>query len=615
MTERSLESMLLREEVANRPKHWVRCVTACNSKCIFCLDSDTPRNVYLPEDDVKAEILRGRTEFDAWKVILSGGEGSLHPKFTEFVRHAREIGYGRVQTVTNGWRFAEREFFDACVVAGLGEITFSLHGHTAELHDRLTQTPGAFRRIVKAILRAVRTPGLIVSVDVCINKQNVAVLDKIVELSLSLGVSEFDLLHVIPQASAYDNRHELFYDPRDHIDVLHRVFNLGRHPGVTIWTNRFPINYLEGLEDLIQDPHKMLDEVNGRRWLVRRYLDTGKPLDCRQPERCVHCFIEPFCTSADRVIEMQRRATCEIWWVGEEEWRDPLPFGATRLGVRVREPAALASLTLPDGAGLYAEVLTAGPLPELAGRLPVTLVCDTPAHLDAWLGTTLPEGVDLEVHLGRETAEWLLAHRDTLAAGLDHVRLHQPSHEHMRDAVARDVRGPRGFFERLALPVRVSGLPVCQTPGAIPVEELARLDREVFDPTTGRLDIRELARHHVARRYRGKSLRCRDCRVDTRCEGLPINMIRDQGLALVTPLIDGDEAERGERELRALRPEPLARLANARPPEAPAPSLPGFPMPVSAPLDPLAVIQIEQVVRRERRLKLLRGGGVEPSGN
>src|SRR5262249_18719793 len=189
-----LEDMLERERVANRRKHWVRAVTACNSKCVFCLDSDTPRNLYLPEADVNREILRGRTELEADKIIIPGGEASLHPLFPELVRYAHEVGYLRVQTVTNGHRFAEREFFTACMAAGLDEITFSLHGHSPELHDRLTQTPGAFRRLMKGMIRAIRDGRPIVNVDVVINKQNVEHIDKIVELCISVGVTEFDLL-------------------------------------------------------------------------------------------------------------------------------------------------------------------------------------------------------------------------------------------------------------------------------------------------------------------------------------------------------------------------------------------------------------------------------------
>ena len=62
--------------------------------------------------------------------VISGGEGSIHPKFVDFVRYAREVGYSRVQTVTNGYMFSKRDFYLKAVEAGLGEITFSLHGHT-----------------------------------------------------------------------------------------------------------------------------------------------------------------------------------------------------------------------------------------------------------------------------------------------------------------------------------------------------------------------------------------------------------------------------------------------------------------------------------------------------
>ena len=172
-------------------------------------------------------------------------------------------------------------------------------------------------------MRAIREDRIIVNVDVCINKQNVPYIDQIVDLCLSVGVREFDLLHVIPQGAAFENRNELFYDPVEHLPRLQKVFRLNRHPSVVIWTNRFPVEFLEGLEDLIQDPHKMLDEVNGRRFQVRRYLDEGVPLECREKERCQYCFIEPFCNTADRVIERQNRAGWDVWWVGaadETEW-------------------------------------------------------------------------------------------------------------------------------------------------------------------------------------------------------------------------------------------------------------------------------------------------------
>jgi MoaA/NifB/PqqE/SkfB family radical SAM enzyme len=613
------EAMLEREAVANKPKHWVRLVTACNSHCIFCLDSDTPRDLYLPVEEIQAEIIRGRVELGAEKIIMSGGEASLHPAYPELIRFALEQGYDRVQTVTNGWRYADKAFFDRVMEAGLGEITFSLHGHNAELHDRLTRHPGSFDRLIKGLVRALRDRRPIVNVDVVINKQNVGVLDKILELCISLGVTEYDLLHVIPQADAFNFRDELFYDPREHLDVLHKVFRLNRHPRFVIWTNRFPVSFLEGLEDLIQDPHKMLDEVNGRRTMVRAYLDTGRPLDCRDPNRCQHCFIEPMCTTMDRVMADTTAERWEIWDVGAAGWRgEELPFGARTLGLEVARLEALAQVDLPAAASLYVRSPSADPLSALApvADRGVTLVASTAAQLDAWFGDdptpdVSPE-ISIDVALNRQTAAWLLAHRAQVAAATRALRVHQPSWESMAESAAHDVEDPRAFFLALDLPLPVSGLPACLAPGARLVDERKILPRGLFDAETGRLGMRPLARYHVAQRYRAKSLRCADCVVNDRCEGIPINMIRSQGLKLATPLTAGPEADAARATLTARWPLAPLRLASGRPAEPAPPSLPGFTLPTGAPVDPLATAARQRDVLREERRK--RFHGASPAG-
>jgi MoaA/NifB/PqqE/SkfB family radical SAM enzyme len=593
---RDLEYMLWRERVANRPKHWVRAVTACNSRCVFCLDSDTPRNVYLEAAEIRAEIDRGIDELGADKLILSGGEATLHPEFADLVAHAKSRGYDRVQTVTNGYRLSEKDFFEKCMQAGLGEITFSIHGHTEALHDRLTGTPGAFKRITKGIVRALRDGRPIVNVDIVINKQNVAVLDKIVELCISLGITEFDLLHVIPQAAAFDNRDQLFYDVREHLPVLHKVFRLGRHPRFVVWTNRFPVSFLEGLEDLIQDPHKMLDEVNGRRYQLRRYLDEGVALDCRHKERCPHCFIEPFCTTTDRLIEAQRRQDFDIYWVGEGTHDGLLPFGCRYLGVQLPDMASLLDDRLPADVGIYARVQRPGPIGAVRRR-PLRLVADGAAHLEQWL-RELPSGVELDIELNGETARWMLAQRDQVEAKLDQVRIVQPSHEQLEGAMQHDIPEPQLYFEQLALPVRVSGLPACLTPGCVWEPDGKLLEASLFDASTGRLDIDELARFHITSKYRGKSARCSDCLLDERCEGAPINWIRHQGLGPLCPITTEDDRV---RHVLALYPEPPLRLATGVASQPVADSLPGFPGPEKAPPDPLMVAALARDNKRRIR--------------
>ena len=158
----------------------------------------------------------------------------------------------------------------------------------------------------------------------------------------------------------------------------------------------------------------MLDEVNGRRFHVRNYLDHGKPLECRDAERCVHCFIEPFCTTMDRQMAIQREEQGEVWSVGPVEAgavirppgdADALPYGCQWVGVEVDSPADLATLDLPDGARLEARIAMPGPLPE--GLPPHRLLVSTIPELDAWLDSHHT----LIVELNQETAPYLLEHR------------------------------------------------------------------------------------------------------------------------------------------------------------------------------------------------------------
>ncbi len=246
-------------------------------------------------ESLRRRLAQGRKQ-GLRRVVLSGGESTLHPDYLKVIRLARESGYGHIQTITNGRRFCYPAFLKAAVAAGLDEITFSLHGHTADLHERLTGTSGAFVQALAGLRGALAVPGLIVSVDVVINRLNLPILRELLEFYIGLGVREFDLLALVPFGDAWRNHQELFCDfsrPQE-LAQLHRALELSRGPGLHIWTNRLRPEYLEGFEALIQSPDKILDEVRGRRRMLARYLNSGKPPSC-SGEACSYCFLRDFC--------------------------------------------------------------------------------------------------------------------------------------------------------------------------------------------------------------------------------------------------------------------------------------------------------------------------------
>ena len=279
--------------VTPEKRKWVRLTRVCNNRCLFCLDADALDGKYESLASVRVVLEAGLKE-GCRRVVLSGGEPTLHPDFIRIIGLARELGYTHVQAITNGRLLCYRKFFTQAFKAGLSEITFSVHGATSAQHDFLVGVPGAFAQTLLGISNAMKIPGLIVSSDIVVNRVNADSLYEIVTLLHRLGVNEYDLLHLVPFGRAWKNWKLLAYDPEEKKRVLQRVFRFVEATGGHVWTNRFPYRVLEGNERYMQHPKKLLDEVRGMREVFNSLLRTGKKLFCAGP-RCRFCVLEQFC--------------------------------------------------------------------------------------------------------------------------------------------------------------------------------------------------------------------------------------------------------------------------------------------------------------------------------
>lgn len=300
------------EQAAHQKRNWVRLTFDCNDHCVFCLDAHAHNGTNRDRNEVKEQILDGRRK-GAQRLILSGGEPTIHPNYVDFIRLGALAGYEKVQTVTNGRMFAYREFLTRCLDAGLGEITFSIHGPNARIHDALVGSKGAFEQEVQGLKYALADGRPIINIDVCVNRGNVKQLPALLKKFTDMGVLEYDLLHVIPFGNAYTQGKEtLFYDLEEMRPYLLEAFAYSKRPDVHIWLNRFPPQHLEGYEHLIQDPYKLNDEVRGRKEEYGLLLEEGEPLDCRSPHRCKFCYMEPLCDTLDEVRDTVKQRAFDV---------------------------------------------------------------------------------------------------------------------------------------------------------------------------------------------------------------------------------------------------------------------------------------------------------------
>ncbi len=554
------------EEAAHDRRNWVRLTFDCNDHCVFCLDADAHDGSIRSHEDVKRQILDGR-RLGATRLILSGGEPTIHPKYVDFIRLGALAGYPKIQTVTNGRMFAYDDFLRRCLDAGLSEITFSLHGPNARVHDALVGTKGAFDEEMRGLKNALahrETGGRpIVNVDVVVNRANVRHLAEMLSMLLELGVREFDLLQVVPFGRAFrDGRDTLFYDLDEARPHIQAALEYSKQPDVHLWMNRFPPQHLEGFEHLIQDPYKLNDEVRGRKEEFARWIETGEPLDCREPARCRYCYLEKLCDSLAQTMDRVASGAFEIVRVdGEAEAHAPSTFGGDPATARKRlpiagnrapvEPRSLPEIVAASGARtLHVVAPTVARALEVAARFPS--LTDLELRVDDWSGigavdrrvtrvearTTqaaqallaLGGAFEVVVDLTKETAPWLLALDEAPA----HLALRQPTYERASDSREQDV-DLRAFFETFRhASVPVEGVPACIL-GREPRRRPPMMDLAAAD-STGRLEIFRWTRRYVEERYVTRSLRCSSCVHASGCEGAHVNFIRAHGYAQLQPV-------------------------------------------------------------------------------
>ncbi len=157
----------------------------CNLDCFFCYNDrnlagtplSTGQYFHLFEDLRDMQVLN---------LTLSGGEPLAHPDFFAIGAKARELGFV-TRIKSNGHALnarIARRIRDEIDPFG---IDISLHGATAETHDRQTRVPGSFDRLLRN-LDILQALGLRFRINTTLTAWNEHELEAIYELVDSWGV-------------------------------------------------------------------------------------------------------------------------------------------------------------------------------------------------------------------------------------------------------------------------------------------------------------------------------------------------------------------------------------------------------------------------------------------
>lgn len=278
---------------------------SCNNDCIHCVISDFKDKVLekgLPEDisdeDYKKELLDSRKRAD--KITFTGGEPTVRKELLDLVAFARDIGFS-ITMQTNGRRLSDPRFATAlCSIAPIN-FCIALHGHNAEIHDRITQRQGSFYETVQGIrnIIEIRQTSNFLSGKIVISKVNADYLTETSRFMISLGFSSINL--TFPHACG--NARKYFYDvvPR-YVEIKESVINaiqLCFLHNVHVDVETIPFCFLPNLEwlavelALSEDDYAELKQYGSEKKIID-WTKKRKQIKTKFPQ-CKECRFDTIC--------------------------------------------------------------------------------------------------------------------------------------------------------------------------------------------------------------------------------------------------------------------------------------------------------------------------------
>ncbi len=119
----------------------------CNQSCRFCF-------VYTHLPPASDEAVRAAISAAARRgsrVTLTGGEPTLNPRLLAYIALAKAESQHGVGLQSNAIKLADARLVEQILAAGVDRATVSLHAHTPELSDAITESPGTWVQTVQGL--------------------------------------------------------------------------------------------------------------------------------------------------------------------------------------------------------------------------------------------------------------------------------------------------------------------------------------------------------------------------------------------------------------------------------------------------------------------------------
>jgi cyclic pyranopterin phosphate synthase len=197
---------------------------ACNSNCRFCSIASEKRKFNSSTEELLKIIYQAKK--DGFKYLgIGGGEPTLRKDLLTLIGFAKQLKFDVIRIETNGILLAYPDYCKQLVEAGLDFVKISIHGHKPEIHDFLTQVPGAFNNILKAIENLQKLK-VRIEINTVINKINYKYYPKFVKFFAQKGIGSFVFIHPLYTGQMAKNWRKIGISTKESIPYLKKTLGL-----------------------------------------------------------------------------------------------------------------------------------------------------------------------------------------------------------------------------------------------------------------------------------------------------------------------------------------------------------------------------------------------------
>ncbi|MFW6025553.1 MAG: radical SAM protein [Candidatus Woesearchaeota archaeon] len=265
----------------------------CNNWCRFCVQAHNRDSGNRSTNEVKEAIIEAKKK-GASGVVFTGGEFTIRKDSIELVKYAKKLGYEVIQIQTNGRRFSNMKYLKEMFSAGANEFSPALHGHTPQVHDYLTRSPGSWSQTVKGIKNVKKLGGRVVANSVLV-KPNYRYLPQMAELFVSLGADQFQFAFMHALGNADVNFESLMARYKLAEPYIKKGLDIASNSGLKVMAEAVPFCIMSGYEEFITELHVPQTMIKEKDFWIDDFDKVRKKGGKLLFEQCKKCKYRLIC--------------------------------------------------------------------------------------------------------------------------------------------------------------------------------------------------------------------------------------------------------------------------------------------------------------------------------